>query len=36
MTTAIPTAPVMDLRPRDVDELVEELQAYRAIYSPLF
>jgi SRSO17 transposase len=36
MMTAIETAPVMALRPRDVDELVEELHAYHAIYSPLF
>lgn len=36
MMTAIETAPVMDLRPQDVDSLVEELQAYHAIYSPLF
>ena len=36
MMTAIQTAPVMDLRPGDVDYLVEELQAYHAIYSPLF
>src|SRR5688572_26138574 len=36
MITAIDTAPVMDLRPPDVDSLVEELQAYHAIYSPLF
>ena len=32
----IETAPVMALRPRDVDELIDELQAYHAIYSPLF
>ena len=34
--TEIETAPVMDLRPQDVDNLVEELQAYHALYSPLF
>ncbi len=32
----IETAPVMALRPRDVGELIDELQAYHAIYSPLF
>jgi SRSO17 transposase len=36
MMTMIETVPMMDLRPRDVDELVDELQAYHAIYSPLF
>ena len=36
MMTAIETAPTMNLRPGDVDFLVEELQAYHAIYSPLF
>ena len=36
MMTAIETAPVMDLRPQEVENLVEELQAYHAIYSPLF
>ena len=34
--TAIETAPVMTLRPQDVEGLVDELQAYHAIYSPLF
>jgi SRSO17 transposase len=33
--TAIQTAPVRDLRPGDVDYLVEELPASHAIYSPL-
>ena len=36
MTTAIETAPMMLLRPQDVESLVDELQAYHAIYSPLF
>ena len=36
MMTEIETAPVMTLRPQDVDNLVDELQAYHAIYSPLF
>lgn len=36
MMTTIETAPVMDLRPQDVEDLVDELQAYHAIYSPLF
>ena len=36
MMTAIETTPVMELRPQDVENLVEELQAYHAIYSPLF
>jgi hypothetical protein len=31
--TAIDAAPVMNLRPQDVDSLVEELQAYHAIYT---
>ncbi len=33
---AIDTSPVMSLRPQDVESLVDELQAYHAIYSPLF
>lgn len=36
MIPAIETAPVMSLRPQEVESLVEELQAYHAIYSPLF
>ena len=36
MTTAIETAPVMDLSPQEVENLVEELHAYHALYSPLF
>ena len=36
MTTAIDTAPVMALRPQDIESLVEELQAYHELYSPLF
>jgi hypothetical protein len=36
MIPAIDTAPVMSLRPQDIASLVEELQAYHAIYSPLF
>ena len=32
----IETVPVMTLRPQDIDHLVDELQAYHAIYSPLF
>ena len=30
------TAPVMTLRPQDIEDLVDELQAYHALYSPLF
>ncbi len=30
------TAPVLDLTPQDVDSIVDELQAYHAIFSPLF
>jgi SRSO17 transposase len=36
MMTAIETAPVMDLRPQDVESLVEDLHAYHDLYSPLF
>ncbi len=36
MTTLIETAPAMELRPHDIDHLVDELAAYHAIYSPLF
>ena len=36
MNEPITTAPVMDLTPQAIDNLVEELRAYHAIYSPLF
>jgi SRSO17 transposase len=36
MKASMETAPVMDLRPRDLDNLVEALREYHAIYSPLF
>jgi hypothetical protein len=36
MIPAIETAPVMSLRPQDVESLVDALHAYHAIYSPLF
>ncbi len=36
MTTLIETAPPMELSPHDIDNLVDELRAYHAIYSPLF
>lgn len=36
MIPAIDTAPVLSLRPQDVASLVDDLQAYHAIYSPLF
>jgi SRSO17 transposase len=36
MIPAIDTAPVMSLRPQEVESLVEELPAYHAIDSPLF
>ncbi len=35
MSTPIATRPVMELTPRDLEHLVEELRAYHAIYSPL-
>ena len=35
MTEPIETAPTMDLKPPDIDRLVDELRAYHAIYSPL-
>jgi SRSO17 transposase len=35
-TALIETAPPLDLTPQDVDNLREELQAYHAIYAPLF
>jgi len=34
--TTIETAPVLELRPQDVENLIDALQAYHAIYSPLF
>src|SRR5919109_4499001 len=36
MSTPIETTAVIDLTPRDLENLVEELRAYHAIYSPLF
>jgi SRSO17 transposase len=36
MTPPIETAPAMELTPQAIDNLVEELRAYHAIYSPLF
>jgi SRSO17 transposase len=36
MTTLIETSPTMELSPYDIDNLVDELRAYHAIYSPLF
>ena len=36
MREPIDTVPVMDLRPQDLDKLVEELREYHALYSPLF
>ena len=36
MTPPIDTAPAMELTPQAIDNLVEELRAYHAIYSPLF
>jgi hypothetical protein len=36
MRTPIETTAVIDVPPRDLDHLVEELRAYHAIYSPLF
>ena len=36
MKAPMKTAPVMDLCPRDLDNLVEALREYHAIYSPLF
>jgi SRSO17 transposase len=35
MSPPIETIPVMELTPRDIEPLVEELRAYHAIYSPL-
>jgi SRSO17 transposase len=36
MNTTIETTAAMDLTPGDLNDLVEELRAYHAIYSPLF
>jgi SRSO17 transposase len=36
MSTTIETTAVMGLTPGDLNDLVEELRAYHAIYSPLF
>jgi SRSO17 transposase len=36
MNKPIETAPVIELTPQAIDNLVEELRAYHAIYSPLF
>jgi SRSO17 transposase len=36
MMETLDTAPVMELRPQDIDNLVDALQDYHAIYSPLF
>ena len=35
MSTPIETIPVMELAPRDLEHLVEELRAYRTIYNPV-
>ncbi len=32
----IATAPVLDLTPQDIDGLLDELNSYHAIFSPLF
>lgn len=36
MIAAIETMPAMSLRPQDIENLIDELRAYHAIYSPLF
>jgi len=36
MTTCIETVPEFNLKPQDIDNLVDELREYHAIYSPLF
>ena len=36
MMTPIETAPVMNLRPQDVEDLVDELQVYHAITARCF
>jgi SRSO17 transposase len=33
---AIETAPILELEPSDIDGLMEEIEAYHAIYRPLF
>jgi SRSO17 transposase len=35
-TTLLTTAPVLDLTPADLDGILDELDAYHAIFSPLF
>lgn len=35
-TTILTTAPVLDLTPTDLNGILDELQAYHAIFSPLF
>jgi SRSO17 transposase len=35
-STPVETAPLLDLNPADVEGLLEELEAYHAIYRPLF
>ena len=32
----VETAPLLDLKPEDIDGLLEELESYHAIYRPLF
>jgi SRSO17 transposase len=36
MTTAIETAPAMELPPQDIAALLDDLRTYHAIYSPVF
>jgi len=36
LTEVAPTVPVLDLTPQDIDNLVDELRDYHAIYRPLF
>ena len=36
MTTCSETVPEFNLKPQDIDNLVDELREYHAIYSPLF
>jgi SRSO17 transposase len=36
VTELAPTVPVLDLTPQDIDNLVDELRAYHAIYRLLF
>ncbi len=35
-TTAVATAPVLELTPQELDTIVDELTAFHAIFSPLF